>query len=246
VLLLRDPFSHYVDSAVEDSALALLEAGGYRTRVLSSMGAGAALISRGFLKSAERHARALVDELIRVDPHGVLPVVVLEPSELSAVREDFADLMPGMSAAAAKRLMAAQSVEQLLASSQAVPYSTSLKSSPQRVLFHPHCHEKAGTLSGNSSNTSPYFGMQLLQSCGYDVQLVDAGCCGMGGTFGYESEHYEISQKIGGLRLFPAIAVAGDAWVAATGGSCRLHIAQGTGRPVEHPLVLAARAMSLV
>ncbi|MFH1184602.1 MAG: hypothetical protein V1755_06130, partial [Chloroflexota bacterium] len=85
-----------------------------------------------------------------------------------------------------------------------------------------------------------------LGKCGYEVELVEAGCCGMGGTFGYEAEHYDISQKIGELMLFPAIRAAGEASVAATGGACRLQITQGTGRKAEHPLVLAARALQLI
>ncbi len=68
----------------------------------------------------------------------------------------------------------------------------------------------------------------------------------MGGTFGFEAEHYELSMKIGALKLFPAIQSASGDLVAATGGACRMHIAHGTGRTAEHPLVLAARALGLM
>ena len=84
-----------------------------------------------------------------------------------------------------------------------------------------------------------------MKQCGYQVELLDAGCCGMGGTFGFEAEHYELSQKIGGLKLFPAIEASGAALVAATGGACRMHITGNTQRKAEHPLVLAARALGL-
>jgi Fe-S oxidoreductase len=112
-----------------------------------------------------------------------------------------------------------------------------------RVLFHPHCHEKAGTRAFPGMDA--YAGVSLLKHCGYDVELADAGCCGMAGTFGFEAEHYELSQAIGALKLFPAIEASGQALVAATGGACRLHIAQGTQREAEHPMVLAARALGL-
>ena len=75
--------------------------------------------------------------------------------------------------------------------------------------------------------------MALLRSIpGADVIEVDAGCCGMAGSFGFEAEHYELSMSIGELRLFPAIrAEAEETIIAATGVSCRQQIAHGTGRP---------------
>jgi Fe-S oxidoreductase len=244
VLFLRDPFTHYVQARVEQAAVALLESAGFKVQTLDTMGNGASLISKGFLSSARQHARALVDELEKVDPGGDLPLVLVEPSELAAVREDYARLMPGLSPGATKRLGGAKSVESLLVSSGWRPLPPAGGAGPP-VLFHPHCHEKAAAPIPSSFNEAPYAGMDLLRACGFSVEVVDAGCCGMGGMFGYEAEHYELSQKIGALRLFPAIEARRDAWVAATGGSCRVHISQGTGRSAEHPLVLAARQLGL-
>jgi Fe-S oxidoreductase len=85
--------------------------------------------------------------------------------------------------------------------------------------------------------------MALLTNCGYEVELVDAGCCGMAGTFGYEAEHYTLSQQIGSLQLFPQIQKRGEALVAATGAACRMQVRQGTDAAVEHPVVLAARSL---
>ncbi len=244
VLFMRDPLSHYVDGPVENAAFALLEWAGYRVRVLDVMGAGAALISKGFLSAARRHARRLLDDLGRLDPDGKLPVAVLEPSELSALREDFRSLLPGISDAAVQRFLQAQSVEQLLVRSGDFAQVRG-GGEEQRVLLHPHCHERAATRVTETTDSELFASMGLLRKCGFAVELVEAGCCGMGGMFGYEAEHYELSQKIGGLKLFPAIAGAPDALVAATGGACRLHITQGTGRKAEHPLALAARALGL-
>jgi Fe-S oxidoreductase len=78
---------------------------------------------------------------------------------------------------------------------------------------------------------------------GVRVHEVDAGCCGMAGSFGFEAEHYDVSMAIGEDRLFPAVrAEPGDTVIAATGVSCRQQIAHGTGRRAHHPveLVLAA------
>ena len=70
-----------------------------------------------------------------------------------------------------------------------------------------------------------------------EVVELDAGCCGMAGSFGFESEHYELSMRIGGMRLFPAVRrEPKETLIAATGVSCRQQIAHGTGRPARHPV----------
>jgi Fe-S oxidoreductase len=67
------------------------------------------------------------------------------------------------------------------------------------------------------------------------VEIVEAGCCGMAGAFGYEKEHYELSMQIGGMKLFPAIEAKGQAWeVAVMGVSCRQQVEHGTGRRARH------------
>jgi Fe-S oxidoreductase len=88
--------------------------------------------------------------------------------------------------------------------------------------------------------------MALLRSIpGADVTEVDAGCCGMAGSFGFEAEHYELSMSIGELRLFPAIrAEAKDTIIAATGVSCRQQILHGTGRQARHPLEIVRRVVA--
>jgi Fe-S oxidoreductase len=78
------------------------------------------------------------------------------------------------------------------------------------------------------------------------VDVLDAGCCGMAGSFGFETEHYDLSMKIGRMRLFPAVENAGEGTrVAATGVSCRQQIAQGTGRTAKHPIVLLRETLDL-
>ena len=102
----------------------------------------------------------------------------------------------------------------------------------RRVLFHGHCHQKASGATGGS--------VALLQRIpGVTVDVLDAGCCGMAGSFGFEREHYDLSLEIGGMRLFPAVNAAPvDAIVTATGVSCRQQIAQGTARRAIHPVTL--------
>ena len=87
--------------------------------------------------------------------------------------------------------------------------------------------------------------MQLLSRIpGATVVELDAGCCGMAGSFGFEAEHYDLSMQIGGMRLFPAVnAEDADTLIAATGVSCRQQIAHGTGRQPRHPVELIRAAV---
>jgi Fe-S oxidoreductase len=155
------------------------------------------------------------------------------------MQDTYRDLLPDESESRMARLEAATSVEAYL--QERLDFRGAMGPSVQLLLFHPHCHERAATPAGEHRDR--FAGMGLLRACGYSVELVDAGCCGMGGTFGYEAEHYDLSQRIGELALFPAIRAAPGSAVAATGGSCRLQIQQATGAEARHPLVWAARAL---
>ena len=102
----------------------------------------------------------------------------------------------------------------------------------RKVLYHGHCHQKAEVGTGAT--------VALLSRIpGVQVVEVDAGCCGMAGSFGFEAEHYDVSMAVGGDRLFPSIrAEPSDTVVAATGVSCRQQIEHGTARHAMHPVEL--------
>ena len=108
---------------------------------------------------------------------------------------------------------------------------------PRRIVFHGHCHQKA--LAGTAST------VELLRRIpNTEVVELDAGCCGMAGSFGFESEHYDLSMRIGGMRLFPAVRrEPAETLVAATGVSCRQQITHGTGRPARHPVQIVRDAL---
>jgi len=149
-------------------------------------------------------------------------------------------LLPGDPAAravaAATRLPEELLLEAVTEGSLVVPLDNAL--SGRRVLFHGHCHQKA--LAGTAATAA------LLRSIpGAEVVELDAGCCGMAGSFGFEAEHYELSMSIGELRLFPAVrAEPADTIIAATGVSCRQQIQHGTGRPARHPLEIVRQALA--
>ena len=100
--------------------------------------------------------------------------------------------------------------------------------SAEKILLHGHCQLKA--LAGTESSK------QALGFSGYEVDEVDSGCCGMAGSFGYEAEHYEISQAMGERQLLPAVRAAEDAIIVASGVSCRQQIVHATGRRALHPV----------
>jgi Fe-S oxidoreductase len=88
--------------------------------------------------------------------------------------------------------------------------------------------------------------LEMLRRAGWEVQEIDAGCCGMAGSFGYESEHLELSLRIAESRLLPAVrrATAAGQTVCAAGMSCRTQIADGTGVRPWHPIQAVAAALA--
>ena len=100
-----------------------------------------------------------------------------------------------------------------------------------------HCHQKA------LSNTKITFDILNIPS-GYSPKLIVSGCCGMAGSFGYEKDHYEISMKMGELRLFPSIRKASaETLIVANGTSCRHQIMDGSGRTALHPVTVLRQAL---
>jgi Fe-S oxidoreductase len=107
----------------------------------------------------------------------------------------------------------------------------------QDVLLHAHFHQKA------SIGAEPTLKMLCLVP-GYTASLIETGCCGMAGSFGFEAEHYEVSKAMGSLRLFPAVERAGqDTAIAITGISCRQQIGHFTSRRPRHAVEILADAL---
>ena len=80
---------------------------------------------------------------------------------------------------------------------------------------------------------------------GFDVNLIEAGCCGMAGSFGYDAEHYELSMQVGELGVLPKIRELGNqgSGVVSSGAACRMQIEHGAGIKAQHPLVLVRDVM---
>jgi FAD/FMN-containing dehydrogenase/Fe-S oxidoreductase len=242
VLFLPDPYSHYVEPQVEQAAFDLLSELGFNVKVLPAMGAGAALFSKGFLQAARQHAISVLGAINHFDPNGVLPVVGIEPPEIYMLKNDYADLLPEHAEELSRRKSRVWLLDEFLIRSERIS-NLEINAPLQRIKFHPHCHQSAEGPSDDGLPTGPKASVELLRACGFDVEQTNAGCCGMAGTFGYEAEHYDLSQKIGALKLFPQINERGDAVVASTGTACRMQIVQGTGVAAEHPIAIVERAI---
>ncbi|HEX7974909.1 MAG TPA: heterodisulfide reductase-related iron-sulfur binding cluster, partial [Anaerolineales bacterium] len=112
---------------------------------------------------------------------------------------------------------------------------------PPTVLLHAHCYQKARLPAADGYPVGAAATQAMLEALGFRVQLIDSGCCGMAGAFGYEAEHYALSQQVGELALLPAVRAAGPGvLIAACGISCQAQIEDSVGRHAVHPVCLAA------
>ena len=228
VLLFHDTFTTYHTPEVAIAATRLLERLGYRVELAEKWCCGRPLISKGMLGEAQAHARLNVSALGPFALRGV-PIVGLEPSCLLTLRDEYPDLIRDETASAVARQ--AFLLEEFLLEEQKTGRLVWPERSGGRVLLHGHCHQKA--LSGTAST------VLVLRAAGYEVSEIDAGCCGMAGSFGFEKEHYELSVAIARRKLVPTIeAVGRDVTIAAAGISCRQQIEHLTDRRARHPAEL--------
>ena len=238
---LADSFTTFTEPAIGRAAIELLEAAGWSVRLESGGCCGRSSISKGLLDRARGMAADMTERLAPYAERGV-PIVGCEPSCLLTLREEHLQLQPGNERA---QLVASQAklVEELLVEAiddGSLRLDPGSKVAGSRIVFHGHCHQKA--LAGTKATVD-----LLKRVPGAEVVELDAGCCGMAGSFGFEAEHYELSMQIGESRLFPLLreedAGAGGALIAATGVSCRQQIAHGVGREARHPVQIVREAL---
>ncbi|THD67880.1 FAD-binding oxidoreductase [Robertkochia marina] len=236
VILYVDEFSEYLDASIAEDAVCLLLALGYEPVFLKGE-SGRTYISKGFLAEARTCIDTLLKKVQEMDMPDS-PVIGIEPSAILGFRDDFLKLASDKSLAKslAKR---AQTFEEFTAALfEAGGIDTSLFSPEKRTIrYHAHCHQKA-----LSDIKSTFTMLSLPQN--YTVTMINSGCCGMAGSFGYEKEHYDISMAIGEQRLFPAVRKSEkDVIIAANGNSCRHQISDGTGRTALHPITVLRNAL---
>ena len=227
--LFNDTFTNYYSPSVGLSAVDLLEHAGLHVDLAPNACCGRPMISQGLLEAATRQAGLNADRLLRAAESGQ-PIVFLEPSCLSAVREDAPSLLRGeahrRARAVAERCVLFE--EFLEEACKAGRVRLDLDRGPARILLHGHCHQKA------MGKVAPARAL-LARIPGSTVVDLDAGCCGMAGSFGYLRDHFDVSRAIGERRLFPAArGLDAGSVLVASGVSCRHQIADFTGTRAWH------------
>lgn len=239
VCLFVDEFTNHNDLSAGIATARLLTGLGYRITVTGNTASARTYISKGFLRKAKRLIFQNIEAfapLVNVER----PLVGIEPSAILGFRDEFPDLAGDELRPEALRMAQhTYTLEEFIARefSAGRIKSDMFNDEPAEVLVHVHCQEKAITTSA-----------PVLAALGipanYKVREVPSGCCGMAGAFGYEKEHYDLSQKIGELVLFPDVrAASASTIICAPGTSCRHHVKDGTGRIALHPAEVLFRAL---
>ena len=226
VVLFHDTFMNYNEPQIGKAAVAVLEAAGFEVILPDKRCCGRPMISKGMLERAIENAHYNVKKLLPYAHEGI-PIIGCEPSCISALRDDYVDLIPGDDS----KLVAqhAYMIEEFLfACHKNGELHLQFRDTEKDVLLHGHCHQKA--LIGISPSVEI-----LSLPTGYNVEVIDSGCCGMAGSFGYETEHYEVSMECGRRQLFKTVEEQiGNFEIAAAGFSCRHQIEHGTGKTAKH------------
>jgi FAD/FMN-containing dehydrogenase/Fe-S oxidoreductase len=246
VLFLSDTFNRYFYPETERAARQVWQALGVRVIDLPILGAGRTLISKGFLEPARKHLARLVEAIDRLDPSATLPIVGLEPSEIYTLRDELLDFFPTdpriQSIAARAWMMDEFVIRDSLFESRITNHESRI--TDDHILLHGHCYQKAQPPAADGKPVGVAATVAMLKTAGYTVQVIDDGCCGMAGAFGYEVEHYALSMNVGELALFPAVRAAPEATLVAAGVSCQAQIEDGTQRLAIHPIRLLAQVLT--
>jgi len=239
VYLFCDEFTNYNDTPVGIKAVELLNRLGYEVIIPEHVESGRAHLSKGLVREAQKFSIRNV-ELLKDIVTEESPLIGIEPSALLGFRDEYPDLVPAELKPAAHSLAKnALLIEEFIAREADAGRITtqSFTDRKQTIKLHGHCHQKA------LSSLTPAVKMLELPE-GYEAQMIPSGCCGMAGSFGYEKEHYAVSQQIGELVLLPTVrATPDETIIAAPGTSCRHQIKDATGRIAQHPVEILHAAL---
>ena len=237
--LFCDEFTNYNDTTIGIQAVELLNRLGYEVVIPEHVESGRAHFSKGLVREARKFAIRNV-ELLKEVVTEKTPLIGIEPSALLGFRDEYPDLVPAALKPAAQALAKnALLIDEFISREADAGRITAqaFKATPQAIKLHGHCHQKS------LSSLTPTVKMLELPA-GHKVQLIPSGCCGMAGSFGYEKEHYAVSQQIGELVLLPAVRnTTAETIVAAPGTSCRHQIKDATGRIARHPVEILHAAL---
>nr|WP_298993672.1 FAD-binding and (Fe-S)-binding domain-containing protein [uncultured Polaribacter sp.] len=237
VYLFNDEFTNFYDVEIGKDAVFLLEKLGYKVNIINHEESARSYISKGFLKEA----KIVCDKNIAIFKDKIsdkTPLVGIEPSAILTFRDEYIRLADNKTSAE-KIAQYTFTFEEFLAKEieNGNVDKTLFTSEKKTLKIHGHCHQKA------LSSTNASFQILNLPE-NYTVTILNTGCCGMAGSFGYEKEHYKVSMQVGEDTLFPKVRnCSSDTEIAAAGTSCRHQIYDGTNRLAKHPITLLKEAL---
>lgn len=237
IYLFNDEFTNFYDVEIGKDAVFLLEKLGYKVNIINHEESARSYISKGFLKEA----KIVCDKNIAIFKDKIsdkTPLVGIEPSAILTFRDEYIRLADDKTSAE-KIAQYTFTFEEFLAKEieNGNVDKTLFTSEKKTLKIHGHCHQKA------LSSTNASFQILNLPE-NYTVTILNTGCCGMAGSFGYEKEHYKVSMQVGENTLFPKVRnCSSDTEIAAAGTSCRHQIYDGTKRLAKHPITLLKEAL---
>jgi FAD/FMN-containing dehydrogenase/Fe-S oxidoreductase len=238
VYLFNDEFTNFYDAEIGKDAVILLEKLGYEVKTVAHDESGRSHISKGFLKEAKQICNINVS-IFKDIITDKTPLIGIEPSAILGFRDEYIRLADDK-ASAEKIAKNSFTFEEFLSKElEKGNIDTSLFTTAAKTLkIHGHCHQKA--LSGTHAS------FQVLNiPTNYSVTIINSGCCGMAGSFGYEKEHYKISMQVGEDTLFPKVRnTPEETQIVAAGTSCRHQIYDGTKRIAKHPITILKEALA--
>jgi FAD/FMN-containing dehydrogenase/Fe-S oxidoreductase len=230
VILWADTFNNFFEPSVLHSAAQVLQFAGFEVRLpVRQLCCGRPLYDYGMLTTA-RHLLKKTLSALRAEIRAGIPLVILEPSCAAVFRDELKNMLPHDEDA--RRL----SEQTFIFSEFLEKHNFQPPRLEKKALVHVHCHHKA--VAGVDAE------QKLLKNLGLDFEILDSGCCGMAGGFGYEADHYEISLAVGERVLLPAVRAASpNTLLIADGFSCREQIVQGAERNAFHPCQIVHMAI---
>lgn len=237
VLLFNDEFTNFYDTEIGKDTVTVLNKLGYKVEFIQHEESGRSYISKGFLKEAKSIATknvALFKDKISKEK----PLVGIEPSAILTFRDEYLRLVDDKNTAK-KIAENVFTIEEFLTKEikNGAINSNQFVTETKEIKIHGHCHQKS------LSTTSSIFTMLNIPK-NYNVKIMNTGCCGMAGSFGYEKEHYKVSMQVGEDTLFKKVRnCASGVEIAASGTSCRHQIYDGTNKTAKHPITILKEAL---
>jgi Fe-S oxidoreductase len=233
VTLFADTFTNHYDLDIGIAAVEVLERAEVYPSIVRPGCCGRPLISKGLLAEARETLEQTINGLYPLVQRGE-KILFLEPSCLSSIKEDAASLLRGESQKKAQEVAKAALLFEEFAATLNLP----LREGPKRILLHGHCHQKSMGLLDATKKL-------LAQVPNASVVDLDAGCCGMAGSFGYSADHYDVSVAIANRKLLPGVKSMqpGDVLVAP-GTSCRHQVDDLANVQAVHPAVFLRELLS--